>query len=184
MTRRYQRPEVRPVTIGLDGQGTGAKDETKSLTGKSRSGMVSATNRSATTRLVSLALLISVSSAPLSSTAALCQLQGQLQDHGRSPLNANSGECGANCCAQPSSSCCGESSARRVCSCSRQHSPPAIPVQQPSSSDRGELCWAETGAITYGLLDDIEVKSTHPSSTTSSSWPTTSLQVVLCRWLT
>ena len=142
--------------------------------------MFFATNKSAAQKLLSLTLLVSVSAAPLFSLAAPCHSQ----DQGHSLLSVSNDVCSAKCCAEQTSSCCGESSARRVCDCSHEQAPPAVPSQQQRSSDRGECCWAVASVTTGNLIGCSQSQSVYPDVVTSSSWPTTRLQVVLCRWLT
>ncbi len=172
------RPCHRSVRIGLDDRVAGTKDEKKRLTGKSRFCMFLASNRSAANKLLSFTLLISVSAAPLFSMAAPCHMQG------RESHSGGERACNADCCTEQSSSCCGSSSVRRVCNCSQQPSPPAVPTQRPSSPERGEHCWATETPVSHGLLDCNGDNPAHPNVVISSSWPTTRLQVVLCRWLT
>ena len=159
---------------GLDGRSVGPKDWTilgeNSRLEPNRFVM----KPSVTRTLVSLSLIFGAGVAPLSVFTDSCSSRVQA---------AQAEQCGG-CCSTSTTSCCDKTAIARDCACSRPASPPVDPTQRDRSTQRVELRWVAIG-LDIDAAVDSEHKTSHLSDVvTSSSWPTTRLQAVLCRWLT
>lgn len=128
---------------------------------------------SLTRTVLTLAMIIGAGAAPLSGWASPCKAR----------VDSPEVECCGGCCGTTKTSRCGTPAVTGPCVCSQPTAPPVDPTQQERPTQRVEWRSVALGPTANMALHGGERNSYFSDLVTSSSWPSTSLQAVLCRWL-